>query len=114
MLSARAFMCFGGRSTSYRLKLRVEIPGYAPYDVNGATVAVQADSADLQKVRIDSGQPAPARVGWSGPPLNAQQSPPGTPMSPGLRLYIRVLWIIVGVGCIAAIAAAVIALAVLR
>ncbi|ORV93926.1 hypothetical protein AWC11_04460 [Mycobacterium interjectum] len=138
VLSARGAIYFGGRSTVYRVGLRVAIPGHPPYDTKvttrvemgaiaavqpGATVAVQVDSSDPKKVRIDLGQPAPPPAAWAGsaPPAGvvgygghapSGATPPGSPMSPAIRLYIRILWLLIGLGFIAALVTLVIVLAV--
>jgi hypothetical protein len=74
----------------YRIGLRVAVPGYPVYDVTvetrgdiyrtslgwaqvGRTIAVQVDSANLQKVRVDLSRPVGAPPGWypdpSGQPV---------------------------------------------
>ena len=143
ILSAQGGLYFGGRTALCRIGLRVEIPGHPPYDVTvntradmgalaamqrpGATVGVEVDSTNPQRVRIDFSQPMPMpQAGWWGshppapagmnygehPPFNAPQPPPGSPygyMSPGMRMYIRVMWLIVGFGFVAAVVALVVA-----
>jgi hypothetical protein len=63
-----------GRSTPIRIGLRVEVPGRQPYEVTvrrdvdlihlsrlqpGATIPVQVDATNPQKVRIDFTRPVP-------------------------------------------------------
>jgi hypothetical protein len=116
------------RAVQCRIGLRVEIPERPPYDVTvkrildmvelaamqpGRTVAVQADSANPQNVRIDFNQPMPPPVAGSSdsasppahgsmsygeqPPFSEGQPPPGPPYDSPHRRYTRVLfWTFVG------------------
>jgi hypothetical protein len=119
VLSAQGGLYFGGRAVLCRMGLRVGIPGRPPYDVTvkkrldmdafsamqpGATVAVEVDSANPEKVRIVSPQPMPPpQAGWPGSaPTPVAGSTSGT-LSPGVRMYIRVLWGLMAFGFVAAI-----------
>jgi hypothetical protein len=77
VLSVNWNFSFGSYSgMMYPIGLRVEVPGYPAYDVTvktsdgiygpwlgwaqvGRTIALQVDSANLQKVRVDLSQPMP-------------------------------------------------------
>jgi hypothetical protein len=87
--------------------------------LHGRTFAVQVDSADLQKVRVDFSQlmpqagsfglPGPTTGGMSyaaRPPFNEPQPPPRLlygmqpdDLSPGLRMYLK---LVRGIGYLAA------------
>ncbi|OBK49101.1 hypothetical protein [Mycobacterium sp. 1081908.1] len=112
----------------YWIGLRVEVPGREPYDASakqqvpkeayralrraGGTVAVQVDSTNPHYVWIDFTQPVlPAHADWPPP---GQASGPYAGLSPGVRTYVTVLWWLVGIGSVSALAILVILIVVLR
>lgn len=113
----------------YLIGLSVQIPGREPYYASakqqvpkdayralhraGGTVAVQVDSTNPLYVWIDFTQPVlSAQADW--PPPGQASGSPYAGLSPGIRRYVTVLWWLVGIGSVSALAILVVLIVVLR
>jgi hypothetical protein len=113
----------------YWIGLSVQVPGREPYDARakqqvpkeayralrrgGGTVAVQIDSTNPHHVWVDFTQPMrPARPDW--PPPGQASGSAYANLTPGIRRYVTVLWWVVGIGSVSALAILAILIIVLR